>query len=131
MKRDRVVTRLVAGVVVIVALLGVVFLVLHPQRLLAGMTAIAFLPVALILAPAWCRRRSETFQRRHVGKLRAGVAGAGVIIATALFLSIADTTGLIPSEQRNAGQNILVSLPAIIVVLSEFLSDWLSRKAEK
>ncbi|MEL6362268.1 MAG: hypothetical protein AAFR21_14420 [Pseudomonadota bacterium] len=133
MKPNRqIMTRLVAGVIGVVFSLGLVLAILQPERIWAVLAAIVFLPLAIVLLTAWCRRKGEGFADRHAGKLRAGIAGAGVVISAALLIGVLEQTGVINPDRTGSGWiRILVLLPGTIAVTSELFSDWLSKKAEK
>ncbi len=78
-------------------------------------------------------RRSENHERASKigGNLRAGLVGAGVLLATALIFSITDGLGLTSEDEESAGRSILILLPAIVAVLIELLGARLEHEAQK
>ena len=69
--------------------------------------------------------------RKASGKLRAGLVGAGVLLATSLLLSITDDLGLTGQTGGGGGRSLLLILPAIVAAAADVLSARLEHKAEK
>ena len=125
-------TPLVIGTVIVVTVLSVIRLVLLPESWASSLIALAFFPVAIGILVI--RSRSVADQekaRKRSGKLRAGLVGAGVLLATSMLLSITDHLG--PTGQRDGayGGALIPILSAIAAVALDLLSGRLERKAEE
>lgn len=124
-------TPLVIGTVLVVAVLGIVRLVLLPESWASSIAALAFFPVAIGVLVFRSRSASDPGRAMKVsGRLRAGLVGAGVLLATSLLLSITDGLGL-TGESGGGGRSFIVMLPAIVAVAADILSARLEQKAEK
>jgi hypothetical protein len=125
-------TPLVIGTVLVVAVLGIVRLVLLPETWASSLAALAFLPLAIGLLVIRSRSASNPERARKIsGRLRAGLVGAGVLLATSLLLSITDKLGLTGQSGGGGGRSLMVMLPAIVAVAADTLSARLEQKAEK
>jgi len=124
-------TPLVIGTVLAVAVLGIVRLVLFPESWASSFAALAFLPLAIGVLVIRSRSASDPESASRIsGKLRAGLVGAGVLLATSLLLSITDKLGL-TGQGGGGGRSLIVMLPAIVAVAADILSARLEQKAEK
>lgn len=124
-------TPLVIGAVLAVAVLGIVRLVLFPESWASSFAALAFLPLAIGVLVIRSRSASDPESASRIsGKLRAGLVGAGVLLATSLLLSITDKLGL-TGQGGGGGRSLIVMLPAIVAVAADILSARLEQKAEK
>lgn len=124
-------TPLVIGTVLAVAVLGIVRLVLFPESWASSLAALAFLPLAIGVLVIRSRSASDPESASRIsGKLRAGLVGAGVLLATSLLLSITDKLGL-TGQGGGGGRSLIVMLPAIVAVAADVLSARLEQKAEK
>ena len=125
-------TPLVIGTVLVVAVLGIVRLVLLPESWASSLAALAFLPLAIGLLVIRSRSASNPERARKIsGRLRAGLVGAGVLLATSFLLSITDKLGLTGQSGGGGGRSLMVMLPAIVAVAADTLSARLEQKAEK
>lgn len=116
--------------VVVVAMLAMTMIFLEPERLWAWIVAMMFLPVAmssLILL----KRRSGSHKRatKIGGGLRAGLVGAGVMLATSLGFSVTDALGLTGTDEQFSGRPIMLMLPAVIAVFVDLLGARLEHAA--
>ena len=124
-------TPLVIGTVLAVAVLGIVRLVLFPESWASSLAALVFLPLALGVLVIRSRSASDPESASRIsGKLRAGLVGAGVLLATSLLLLITDKLGL-TGQGGGGGRSLIVMLPAIVAVAADILSARLEQKAEK
>lgn len=125
-------TPLVLGTVLVVTVLCVVRLVLLPESWASSLAALAFFPIAISILLIRSRSASEPGRAIKVsGKLRAGLVGAGVLLATSLLLSISDNIGLTGQSGGGTGGTLIAMLSAIVAVGVDLLSTRLERKAEK
>lgn len=125
-------TPLVLGTVFLVTVLGVIRLVLMPESWASSLTALAFFPVAIGVLVIRSRSVAEPEKVREVsGKLRAGLVGAGVLIATSMLLSISEHIGLTGQRDGGFGGALIPILSAIAAVAIDMLSGRLERKAEE
>ena len=69
--------------------------------------------------------------RKLSGKLRAGLVGAGVLLATSLLLSITDKLGYTGQRDDASERPLFVILAAIVAVATDLLSARLEKKAEE
>ena len=128
----RIATTLVIGTTIVVAVLAVILMYLEAERLWSLVVAMLFLPVAMaVLFMATRRMRNRERAVKLGGKLRAGLVGAGVLLATSLAFSITDILGWTGNESQLKGRGIIVFMPAIVAVLIELLSARLEYEAEK
>lgn len=123
-------TPLILGTVLVVMVLCVVRLVLLPESWLSSLTALAFFPIAIGVLKIQSRSVSDSSKAGKVsGKLRAGLVGAGVLLATSLLLSITDSIGL---TALSGGPGTLIAiLSAIAAVATDLLSARLEQKARR
>ena len=125
-------TPLVNGTVLVVAVLGIDRLELLPESWASSLVALAFLPLAIGILVIRSRPASNPERARRIsGRLRAGLVGAGVLLATSLLLSITDKLGLTGQGGGGGGRPLMVMLPAIVAVAADILSARLEQKAEK
>lgn len=125
-------TPLVIGTVLAVAVLGTVRLVLSPGSWASSLAALAFMPLAIGGLVIRYRSAPDSERVRKIsGRLRAGLVGAGVLLATSLLLSITDTLGLTGQSGGGGARSLMVMLPAIVAAAADVLSSRLEQKAEK
>jgi len=125
-------TPLVIGTVLSVAVLGIVRLVLFPESWASSLAALAFLPLAIGVLVIRSHSASDPERIRKIsGRLRAGLVGAGVLLATSLLLSITDKLGLTGQSDGGGGRFLIIMFPAIVAVAADVLSARLEQKAEK
>lgn len=125
-------TPLVIGTALVVAVLGIVRLLLLPESWASSLAALAFIPLAIGVLVIRSRSASDPEKARKIsGRLRAGLVGAGVLLATSLLLSITDNLGLTGQNGGGGGRSVIVMLPAIVAVAADVLSARLEQKAEK
>ena len=128
----RIATTLVIGTTIVVAVLAVILMYLEAERLWSLVVALLFLPVAMaILFIATRRMRNRERAVKLGGGLRAGLVGAGVLLATSLAFRITDSLGWTGGEAQLSGRSVIVFMPAIVAVLIELLSARLEYEAEK
>ena len=128
----RIATTLVIGTTIVVAVLAVILMYLEAERLWSLIVAMLFLPLAMaVLFMATRRMRNHERAVKLGGKLRAGLVGAGVLLATSLAFRITDILGWTGGEAQLQGRGIIVFMPAIAAVLIELLSAKLEHEAEK
>jgi len=63
--------------------------------------------------------------------LRAALVGAGVLLATAMLLSITDKLGITVQDAESDVRSLAVLLPAIIATAADLLSARLEHQAEQ
>lgn len=125
-------TPLVTGAVLAVAVLGTVRLVLLPESWASSLAALAFVPLAIgVLVIRFHSAPDSERVRKISGRLRAGLVGAGVLLATSLLLSITDSLGLTGQSGGGGGRSLIVMLPAIVAGAADVLSSRLEQEAEK
>ena len=123
-------TPLVIGTVLAVMILCIVRLVLLPESWVSSVAGLAFFPLVIGVLVIRSRSASDPEKAKKVsGRLRASLVGAGVVLATSLFLSITDELGL--TMQSNDGRSLFVLLPAVVAVVADILSARLEHKAGK
>ena len=128
----RIATTLVIGTTIVVAVLAVILMYLEAERLWSLVVAMLFLPVSMaVLFVATRRMRNHERAVKLGGKLRAGLVGAGVLLATSLAFRITDILGWTGGEEQLTGRGIIVFMPAIVAVLIELLGARLEYEAEK
>ena len=90
-----------------------------------------FLPVAL--GGLWwiAHRTQKSGKARWFGKVRAGLVGAGVLLATALAFALTDSLGITGEDGQLEGRPILMLLPAVVATLAELIGMRLENHAEK
>jgi hypothetical protein len=125
-------TPLVIGTVLLVAVLIIVRLALFPESWASSLAALAFFPLAIGVLVIRSRSVSDSERARKIsGRLRAGLVGAGVLLATSLLLSITDKLGLTGQSGGGGGRSLIVMLPAIVAAAADVLSSRLEHEAEK
>ena len=125
-------TPLVIGTVLLVAVLSILRLVLLPGLWVSSLAALAFIPLAIGVLMIRSRAASDSEKVRKIsGRLRAGLVGAGVLLATSLLLSITDSLGLTGQSGDGGGRSLIVMLPAIVAAAADVLSLRLEQEAEK
>ena len=128
----RIATTLVVGTTIVVAVLAVILMYLEAQRLGPLFVAMLFLPVSMAALFA-VTRRMQNRERAVIlgGRLRAGLVGAGVLLATSLAFRITDILGWTGGGTQTGGRSIMIFMPAIIAVVIEVLGARLEYEAEK
>ncbi len=128
----RIATTLVIGTTIVVAVLAVILMYLEAERLWTLIVAMLFLPVAMAIR-FMATRRMRNVERaiKLGGNLRAGLVGAGVLLATSLAFRITDSLGWTGGETQLSGRSIIVFMPAIVAILIEVLGARLEYEAEK
>jgi len=125
-------TPLVIGTVLLVTALAIARLIYLPEAWVSSVVALVFLPLAIAILVARSRAAADTEKARTMsGRLRAALVGAGVLLGTALLLSITDELGYTNQSGSSSGFSILVLLPAIIATGADLFSTWLEKQAEK
>ena len=125
-------TPLVITTVLIVLGMGVVRLVLVPEEWLTSLIALAFLPLAIGGLIFTSRSVSDPARTRKLsGRLRAALVGAGVLLATAMLLSVTDKLGITVQDAKSDVRSLAVLLPAIIATAADLLSARLEHQAEQ
>ena len=128
----RIATTLVIGTTIVVAVLAVILMYLEAERLWSLLVAMLFLPVSMAVLFYGTRRISNPeLAVKLGGKLRAGLVGAGVLLATSLGFSVTDSLGWTGGDDQLTGRSIIVFMPAIVAVLIELLGARLEYEAEK
>ena len=125
-------TPLVITTVLIVLGMGVVRLVLVPEEWLSSLIALAFLPLAIGGLIFTSRSVSDPARTRKLsGRLRAALVGAGVLLATAMLLSVTDKLGITVQDAKSDVRSLAVLLPAIVATAADLLSARLEHQAEQ
>ena len=119
------------GTVFIVSVLCIVRIILIPDTWATSLVALVFLPVSISLITIRSRNAGEDRVNKISGKLRAGLVGAGVLLATSLLLSITDRLGFTQESASGGERSLIVILPAVIATAADLLSARLESKAEK
>ena len=128
----RIATTLVIGTTIVVAVLAVILMYLEAERVSSLIVGMLFLPVSMaVLFMATRRMRNHERAVKLGGNLRAGLVGAGVLLATSLAFRITDIFGWTGGEDQLSGRSVIVFMPAIVAVLIELLSARLEYEAEK
>ncbi len=128
----RIATTLVIGTTIVVAILAVILMYLEAERLWSLIVAMLFLPIAMAVLFMSTRRMRNRERAVKLGSnLRAGLVGAGVLLATSLAFRITDILGWTGGDTQLKGRSIIVFMPAIVAVLIEVLSARLEYEAEK
>ena len=128
----RIATTLVIGTTIVVAVLAVILMYLEAERLWSLVVAMLFLPVSMAALFMGTRRmRNHERAVKLGGNLRAGLVGAGVLLATSLAFRITDILGWTGGEAQLSGRSIIVFMPAVVAVLIEVLGARLEYEAEK
>ena len=128
--RPKLFTPIVVGVMSAVIILGLILCILQPSKSWAWIASMSFLPIVSILLTLMHRRLSVEAVGSQIGKLRAGIVGAGVLLATALGFSITDMLQWTHSDANGAMRMVWILFPAMIIAGSDLLGSWLSHKAE-
>ena len=125
-------TPLVIGTVLVVAVLSIVRLVLSPELRASSVASLAFLPLAIGVLVILSRSVSDSETARKIsGGFRAGLVGAGALLATSLLLSITDALGLTGQSGGGGGRSLIIMLSAVVAVAVDVLSARLEHEAEK
>lgn len=125
-------TPLVIGTALAVAVLSIARLALLPESWASSLAALAFVPIAMGVLVIRSRSASDPERARKIsGRLRAGLVGAGVLLATSLLLSITDKLGLTGQSGGGGGRSLIVILPAIVAAAADVLSARLEQRAEE
>ena len=128
----RIATTLVIGTTIVVAVLAVILMYLEAERLWSLLVAMLFLPVSMAVLFYGTQRISNAeLAIKLGGKLRAGLVGAGVLLATSLGFSVTDSLGWTGGDDQLTGRSFIVFMPAIVAVLIELLGARLEYEAEK
>ncbi|MEE4299837.1 MAG: hypothetical protein V2J24_10385 [Pseudomonadales bacterium] len=126
----RLLTPLVIVATVAVVAFGVLRAVLLPAAWPSSLLGMLFLPVVLLVLERARRRRADAgHPLRNLRELRAGLVGAGVLLATAFLLSCTDELGITDSD--GAGRSVTVLLASAIAVFADLLSTPLEGAARK
>jgi len=126
----RIATPLVVATMIIVAALAITMIFLAPESLWAWIVAMMFLPVAMTGLFVFIRRSDSHKQASKIGgDLRAGLVGAGVLLATALGFSVTDALGLTGAEDQFSGKPIMLVLLPVIAVIADLLTARLEQAA--
>lgn len=125
----RLLTPLVIAATVAVILFGVSRAVLMPGAWPSSLAGMLFLPAVLLVLERRRRRQADAgLTLGRVRELRAGLVGAGVMLATAFLLSATDRLGLTDSD--GSGRLVTVLLASAIAVGTDLLSARLERAAK-
>lgn len=125
-------TPLVIATIFAVMALGIARLILVPESWASSLAALAFFPLAVGALVFRSRSVSDADKARKLsGKLRAGLVGAGVLLATSLLLSITDKLGYTGQSDDANERPLFVILAAIVAVATDLLSARLEKKAEE
>ena len=125
-------TPLVIATILAVVALGTVRLILFPESWASSLAALAFFPLAVGVLVIRSRSASDPESAGKIsGKLRAGLVGAGVLLATSLLFSITDKLGLTGQSDDGGDRSLLIMLAAIVAVATDILSARLEKKAEQ
>ncbi len=126
-------TPLVIGTLLVVTILSIVRLVFLPDSWASSLAALVFLPLAIGLLLLRSRSVSGPDRPNMIpGRLRAGLVGAGVLLAASMLLSITDELGVTGQGGDGSSRSMLiVMLPALLAVVADILSARLERKVEK
>lgn len=125
-------TPLVIGTVLIVTVLGAIRLILVPESWASSLAALVFFPCVFgILTIRPPSRADDSSGKKVSGKLRASLVGAGVLLASSLFLSITDNIELTGQSDSEGGRTLFVMIGALIAVAADLLSARLEKKAEE
>ena len=128
----KIATTLVIGTTIVVAILAVILMYLEAERISSLIVAMLFLPVSMAVLLVFTRQVSNKERAAKIGgSLRAGLVGAGVLLATSLAFAITDNLGITGGESQLSGRSIIVIMPAIVAVLIELLSARLEHEAQK
>ncbi len=132
MPRKLLATPLVVGTTTVVAILAAILMYLDSGRFLSLLISMLFLPVALLILMLVTRRIDDVNRASVIGgRLRAGLVGAGVLLATSLAFRVTDVLGWTGGESQLAGRSFIVFLPAIVAVSIDVLGARLEYEAEK
>ena len=125
-------TPLTIGTTLVVMALGIARLLLMPDAWVSSLAALLFFPLVLggvLLKHGSGYRRLGAV--KVAGKLRDGLVGAGVLLASALAESMIETLGLMPGRAGGVGGTLVVALPAVVAIGIDIFSARLERRAEK
>ena len=126
----RLLSPLVIAATAAVVVFGVLRALLLPGAWPSSLAGLLFLPVVLLVLERRRRRRAEAGAAlRHLRELRAGVVGAGVLLATAFLLSTTDALGF--TDAKGSGRSVAVLLASGIAVVTDLLASRLERAAKR
>jgi hypothetical protein len=129
---SKLLTPLVIGTTLVVMALGITRLLLIPETWVSSVLALLFLPVVIgVLLARHHTGIKTTGSIRVSGKLRAGLVGGGVLLATALLESMIETLGLLSGREDGISTIVVVAVPALIAVGIDLFSARLEKRAEK
>ena len=128
----RIATPLVVGTTAAVTGLAAALMYLETERLWSLAVSMLFMPVSMA-ALFTATRRMQNHERaaKLGGNLRAGLVGAGVLLATSLAFRITDILGWTGGGTQPTGRSILVFMPAVVAVCIEVLGARLQYEAGK
>ena len=124
-------TPLVVLTTILVTVLSVIMMFVEPGKLERWVVSLVFLPAAL--GGLWfiATRTDKPSTARWFGKVRAGLVGAGVLLATALAFALTDALGITGEDGQLEGRPLLMLLPAVVAAMAEIIGMRLERKAEQ
>lgn len=105
--------------------------VLEPGQWFKWLAAILFMLFAFGIALYATSRPDRLKSRQYYGSIRAALVGAGVLLATALGVSITDALGWTGSDGALGERRLLVFLPAIVAVAIDLGGMLLEKRAEQ
>jgi peptidoglycan/LPS O-acetylase OafA/YrhL len=124
-------TRLVLLTTATVTALAIAMFFIEPSQYLKWLTALLFLPIALGGLWYLARRSNKPGTAKWFGKVRAGLVGGGVLLATALGFAMTDALGITGENGQLEGRPFLMILPAVVATMAELIGTRLEREAEK
>ena len=130
MTKVKLLTPLVLGATVIVIGLGAINIALAPDRLWTWLFGMSFLPIVIVGLIVLTKTKGS--HKRAIGLgggLRAGLVGAGVLLATTFGFSATDTLGWTGAEGQFSGQPLMFVLLPSIAILADVLGARLERAA--
>ena len=128
----RLLTPLLIATAAVVTTLALMKIILEPQDILTWTVSLVFLPVAIGILSFTNRRITNPEQARKMcGNLRAGLVGAGVMLATSLGFSLTDGLGWTGQDGQFAGRPLLMFVPSAIAVAAELIGARLEYAAGK
>ena len=132
MARVKLLTPLVLGTTLVVLGFGAVNIFLVPDRLWVWLLGMLFLPIAIIGLIFLTKTKGS--HRRAIGLgggLRAGLVGAGVLLATTFGFSATDTMGWTGAKGQFSGQPLMLFLLPTIAILADVLGARLEQAAAR
>jgi hypothetical protein len=127
----RLFTPLVLGTTLVVAVLAIGRFALSPDSWMSSLLSLAFLPI--VLGAIVIRARHGSQPSRNVetsGKIRAGLVGAGVALAAALLLSIAEALGYSEQEMTDKWGIVGTLFLALIAIAVDLFSARLEHREQ-